>query len=48
MLTPKLLTKWARQRQTAARIVGVLNWFLPHFWIPAVAWIDSALEFFSA
>jgi uncharacterized membrane protein YphA (DoxX/SURF4 family) len=26
--------------------VGVLNWFLPHAMIPAVAWIDSALEFF--
>jgi uncharacterized membrane protein YphA (DoxX/SURF4 family) len=26
--------------------VGVLNWFLPHAMISAIAWIDSALEFF--
>ncbi len=24
--------------------VGVLNWFLPHAVIPALAWIDTALE----
>ncbi|HEV2490779.1 MAG TPA: DoxX family protein [Candidatus Acidoferrales bacterium] len=23
---------------------GVLNWFLPHAWIPLLAWVDTALE----
>ena len=23
---------------------GLLNWFLPHAWIPLVAWVDTALE----
>jgi uncharacterized membrane protein YphA (DoxX/SURF4 family) len=26
--------------------VGVLNWYLPHAIVPAVAWIDTALEIF--
>ncbi len=25
--------------------VGVLNWYLPHALVPALAWIDTALEF---
>lgn len=23
---------------------AILNWFLPHSWIPALAWFDTALE----